>query len=651
VDRAVAIVTLQGVPSVLRDLGMLAGGWDKVAAAQSRANAVASKFLLAGGTIAGAMFLIGRASLDASAQIEAVRVGLETMLGSAAAARKMLSEWKNFALLSPYDFQQIARSGQLLLAMGIHGSELMKVLHGVGEAAAAAGGGTERYGRALYAIGEIRSIGTLQARQLRMLATAGIPAQEILKEKLKLTDKDFENIGNLHIPAQKAIDALLEGFEERYPGAMEKLNKTLKGQLSQLRDMSFQTAAALGDVFNKDATHAISGMTHLLMETKKFIELHPRLIEWGATFAGIAATVLILVGGFLKVRNMMRDLFGITPKSAQGKGNGTYSTQNMFVAAMNVYINGPIRGGYGGPPSPPYPPRTGQAPGEGGGYGTQPLPGGAGSGSGALPTPMPWWRTLLTARNFIGVLAGAAIGYQAYDDLSRAGYNKRNAALPYGLSVGGAVASTALWPEVLALMGLTSVVAPFALPAAIVGGAAAFGINRFYNRPLERQAEQGNGLTEEETKEIAGKSYREKADQYFKLRDRLLGQGDETGALSALYEANKWRRFAERAEMAALKEREARELQAWGVAQDARLRAEEEAKYGSRYNLSPQAARLAEMFGVVPESDYRDNRKVKVKTLRDNEDNTHIGFTIPATRGDRLERNLRFGLTTPAPAL
>jgi hypothetical protein len=360
---------------------------------------------------------------------------------------------------------------------------------------------------------------------------------------------------------------------------------------------------------------------------------------------------LILVGGFLKVRNMMRDLFGITPKSAQSKGNGTYSTQNMFVAAMNVYINGPIRGGYGGPSPSPYPRRTGQAPGEGGGYGTQPLPGGTGSGSGPLPASAPWWRTLLTARNFIGVLAGAAIGYQAYDDLAHAGYSKRNTALPYGLSVGSVAASTAFWPMALSLMGLTSVAAPFALPAVIAGGITAFGINRYYNRPLERQAEQGNGLTTEETKEIAGKSYREKADQYFKLRDRLLGQGDETGALSALYEANKWRRLADRAEKAALKEREARELQAWGAAQDARLRAEEEAKYGTRYNLSPQAARLAEMFGVVPENDMRDNRKVKVKTMRDNEDNTHIGFTIPATRGDLLERNLRFGLTTPAPAL
>jgi hypothetical protein len=670
VDRAVCIVTLEGVPSVLRDLGALAGGWDKVSNAQTRANAVSNKFLLAGGTIAGAMFMIGRASLDASGEIEAVRIGLETMLGSATAARTMLNQWKNFALLSPYDFQQIAKSGQLLLAMGIRGSELMKVLHGVGEASAAAGGGTDRFARALYAIGEIKSIGTLQARQLRMLATAGIPAREILKDKLKLTDKDFENIGNLHIPAQKAIDALLEGFEERYPHAMEKLNKTLKGQLSQLRDAAFQTAAAFGDIFNKDATHVISGMVKLVTETKKFIEMHPRLVQWGVTFAGIAGVVLVAVGGFLKLRNMARDLFGVTPKS-QKEGGKSISAQNVFIAAMRVYVNGPVVGGGRG---------TLPLPGQGG-NGTQPLPGG---GTG----PLPGGATLASGvlKSVGAVLAGILVGAAGYETLRRTDARGNARTLLDLDEPGNAYKPRGVFDPRDTFGPLTNLIpgkdSPGLIDAGrnVIGRAGSALKYALSGRQQGWDSERGQ-FTYDSKMQMAAASeayksdldkVREHADEWATKNKRSQTERDiEYYKQLADYEKHWSREYARNKSLSGFQEHEKRrrsalqnlqqaraevaqekqsELTAWGRGVQARLQAEEEAKNG-KYNLSPAARKLAEQFGMVPEADLRDNRKVKVKTVRDNEDAIHFSGTIHAGGGDRLARNLRFGLSTPAPVL
>jgi hypothetical protein len=90
----------------------------------------------------------------------------------------------------------------------------------------------------------------------------------------------------------------------------------------------------------------------------------------------------------------------------------------------------------------------------------------------------------------------------------------------------------------------------------------------------------------------------------------------------------------------------AAEQRKWAKDTWARLDAQLEANR-PRYNLSADAAKLAEQFGMVPEGDLRDTRKVKVS--RDNQDNTTL--VIPGGRGDRLERNMRFAFNTPAPAM
>lgn len=68
------------------------------------------------------------------------------------------------------------------------------------------------------------------------MAERGLPVYEILRDKLKLTSKEMENIGANGIKSGAAINALLTGLNERFGGAMEKQSKTLQGQWSNLVD-------------------------------------------------------------------------------------------------------------------------------------------------------------------------------------------------------------------------------------------------------------------------------------------------------------------------------------------------------------------------------------------------------------------------------
>jgi phage tail tape-measure protein len=56
------------------------------------------------------------------------------------------------------------------------------------------------------------------SEEMRQLAEAGIPAYDILQEKLGLTYKQLQNLGDEAIPASVAINALVDGITERFGG-------------------------------------------------------------------------------------------------------------------------------------------------------------------------------------------------------------------------------------------------------------------------------------------------------------------------------------------------------------------------------------------------------------------------------------------------
>ena len=69
---------------------------------------------------------------------------------------------------------------------------------------------------------------------------AGIPAYEILQEKLGLTYKQMQNLGDEAVPASLAINALIEGINDRFGGLLVGTNKTMSGMVSNIKDVWLQ---------------------------------------------------------------------------------------------------------------------------------------------------------------------------------------------------------------------------------------------------------------------------------------------------------------------------------------------------------------------------------------------------------------------------
>ena len=95
------------------------------------------------------------------------------------------------------------------------------------------------------ALGQIYTKGKLMNEEMRQLAEAGIPAYQILQEKLGLTSKQLSRIGDAAIPADKAINALVDGMNERFGGVLDASTQTMSGIVSNMKDNATMLSAGI----------------------------------------------------------------------------------------------------------------------------------------------------------------------------------------------------------------------------------------------------------------------------------------------------------------------------------------------------------------------------------------------------------------------
>ena len=201
--------------------------------------------------------------IDYNANMEMFKQSMNTMLGSATQAKVMIDSLNDFAAKTPFDLPGVQTATKKLLAFGWQADQVIPTLTAVGDASAALGLGTEGINRMTMAIGQMKAKGTVQGDELLQLAEAGVPAYQILSEKLGLTAEQVHNIGNAGISADAAIKALQEGMEDRFGGMMDSQAGTFTGMLSTCKDDLEQILGSMGEeVFNscKDGLSKIKGL-------------------------------------------------------------------------------------------------------------------------------------------------------------------------------------------------------------------------------------------------------------------------------------------------------------------------------------------------------------------------------------------------------
>ncbi len=622
-DTASTVLELLGVDEYVANQLRIAGGWtnaqraqDSFSASANRAAQSGNLLMGIGGGIATSAIVMGKALITAAGNMQMIRSGFATTLGSMDAAKSKLAELQKFALTTPFNFGEMAKSGQMLLAMGVSAKDLIPTMKSVGNAVAAAGGNTSDFTHALRAIGQIKTHGFVDQREINELANMGIPAMKILQQELGLTAKQMTNLGGQHISADRAIGALLGGFDKKWGNAMKDAAGNYNNAETNFEDALGQLKATAGESLLPMATEALVGMTALVSKANEFLQLHPDFAKFALTFAAVGGGVMFTVGAFKRLQGMAMlaaqakkilqgatvadtiaekekaGVAGTEGKAIEGAGEaaegaaaklkglaGVKQTVTAAFGGLKALLNQTmVPGAEGGRLAPAF---------EAMGISPKMLTQIPAFGRAGMPVSV--------GGMAMGAALGAGAAYGARDDMKAMGASEGTADLYAGIT--GAVT-----------MGVTAFFPP---ARAIVAAAELFrlGVDKFYNEPMEKAATEGSIGPEGEKKlEDQRGNKTAQSQTYFDLAEKARGEGDDTSATSFMLTANNLRRQGKKDD--AQKERDAAfaRAQATTAAQDKAEREKDMLENPEKYTgIDPNASPLTRVAQGLPSNGAYDN--------------------------------------------
>lgn len=234
-----------------------AGRLGKIGSSIGRFGAMAGAALAGVGVaIAGAGVAIGKVGIGFNAMMEQSKIAWETLLGGAEEAETMIKDLQTMGAKTPFEFEGLDKSAKLLKAMGVESENLIPYLTNIGDAVSAIGGSQETLEGVSMAIGQMLTKGKVSAEEMNQLAERGIPAWELMAEKLGMSKQELMDLSSQgKIYADEAIPALMSAIEEEFGGAMEKQSQTFNGQMSTLKDnlqmIMGQIAGPIFDIIKK----------------------------------------------------------------------------------------------------------------------------------------------------------------------------------------------------------------------------------------------------------------------------------------------------------------------------------------------------------------------------------------------------------------
>jgi len=217
---------------------------NKIESMNRAAQAAASTMTV----IAAGLAAAGIASIKLAADLEQSRVAFTTLLGSAEKADAFLKDLAKFAAQTPFEFKGLQDSARRLLAFGFAAQDIIPLMNSIGNAVAGLGGGKEQIDRVTLALGQMQAKGKVSAEEMNQLAELGIPAWKMIASAIGVSIPEaMKRAEKGAIDSTTAINALINGMNEKFPGMMEKQAKTINGVFSNLVDGATRTATLIGE--------------------------------------------------------------------------------------------------------------------------------------------------------------------------------------------------------------------------------------------------------------------------------------------------------------------------------------------------------------------------------------------------------------------
>lgn len=309
-------------------------------------------------------------AIKSAADYEQARVSFDTMLGSAEAGKKMLSDLSEFAIKTPFNLPDVVEGAKSLKAYGIEADKIIPTFEDLGNIAA--GVGRDKLPQLVLAYGQVRTATKLTGQELRQFTEAGVPLLEVLAKQSGKTSaqikEDMENgIAPTFAEVERAIASMSEEGGQFY-NLLERQSKTFSGTVTNLTDqvgrfarkvvgMSEEGEIKEGSIFarlrdgaqqllewmnqnEESVTNSITGFVDKFVEgTSRFIGKFVENVKSDGFASAVSQALIEMIGkidwsGF--VAAAVTTFFAIAPDIAIGFAKGLIeaATQNPLDFAL-----------------------------------------------------------------------------------------------------------------------------------------------------------------------------------------------------------------------------------------------------------------------------------------------------------------------------
>ena len=202
------------------------------------------------------------AVIKSGAQLQTLKVGFRSIMGSAEGAAEMVGKLNKFTATTPFRLEEVSRSARQLIAVGVKMDDVNERMRMLGDIAAASG---NSIGDIAAAFSKVQAKGKVELENRNQLAERGIPIFDELK---KVTGDANMEFGAGSVTVDQYNQALANmasegGFAE---DAMKNLSETVSGKFSTAMD---NMMLALGEFAEESGllaflTQELDGITGML---------------------------------------------------------------------------------------------------------------------------------------------------------------------------------------------------------------------------------------------------------------------------------------------------------------------------------------------------------------------------------------------------
>ena len=235
--------------------------------------------------------------IEIGGEFQKQRVALQTMFKDATKADVLFGQIKELAVVSPFEFKELAGYTKQLAAFNIPYEEMYDTTKRLADISAGVG---VDMGRIILAYGQVRSAEFLKGTELRQFTEAGIPLLQKLADKFTLLEgrvvsvgEVFDKISKREVSFQMVKDVLWDLTNEggQFYNMQGALADTLAGKLSNLCDAY---DVMLADIAESNNSTLSKGLDLITDTMSNWEELSDIILTVVATYGSYKAAIMIL---------------------------------------------------------------------------------------------------------------------------------------------------------------------------------------------------------------------------------------------------------------------------------------------------------------------------------------------------------------------